>query len=77
MLNALVTMTGAARLALAEAMRMKSRSPQAAGILIALGAIIGFVWGLTRGEANWWTLVGTLIGAALALLLWLAERRKS
>ena len=55
---------------------MNKGSSQAAGILIAVGAISGFVWGLLHGEANWWTRIGTLAGASLALLLWLRDRRR-
>ena len=70
------TMCWRSRPCFGRELKMKKRSPQAAGILIALGAILGFVWGLLHRQANWWTLVGTLVGAALALLLWLSERRR-
>lgn len=55
---------------------MQKQSSRAAGILIALGALTGFGWGLLKGDPNWWALVGTAAGAALALLLWFIDRRR-
>ncbi|MFC7537159.1 hypothetical protein ACFQPG_07230 [Sphingomonas sp. GCM10030256] len=54
---------------------MQRPPPRAAGILIAVGALAGFISGLLLGDASWWVLVGTLAGATLAALLWLADRR--
>ena len=53
---------------------MQKQPPRAAGILIAAGAIGGFLFGLGSGQANWWALIGTLAGIALAVALWLFDR---
>ncbi|WP_185829281.1 hypothetical protein [Sphingomonas ginkgonis] len=55
---------------------MRQPAPMSAGILIAIGAIAGFAFGLLRGETNWWTFVGTIAGAAAALLVYLVDRTR-
>ena len=55
---------------------MSKRSPQAAGFLIALGALAGLTWGFITEQPNWWVLVGTAAGLALAALLWLLDRSR-
>lgn len=52
------------------------RSSAAGGVLIALGAMLGAAIGFAIGEATPGMLTGTGIGIALAVLLWLRDRRR-
>ncbi len=45
------------------------------GVLIALGAMIGPVIGLYTGQPSIGLLAGVAIGAALAAVIWLRDRR--
>ena len=55
---------------------MTNRKPIAGGFFLALLIIAGFVWGAATGQAMRGILFGTLAGLGLALLMWLAERRR-
>ncbi len=46
------------------------------GVLIALGSIIGAFAGVTMGESTRGFFLGTAIGVALAVLLWLRDRNR-
>jgi len=50
------------------------KTPLAGGFLIALGATIGAVIGLDRGQPTIGLLIGTGIAVALSVLLWLVSR---
>ena len=52
------------------------RTPAAGGIFLFLGPVIGALYGIGRGEPMLWMLRGFGIGAALAVLIWLIDRRK-
>lgn len=56
---------------------MSKPAPLSAGILIALGAIGGFVYGMKFGEPNWWALIGTITGCVAAILVYLADRMRT
>lgn len=51
------------------------RTPAAGGIFLFLGPVIGALYGIGRGEPMLWMLRGFGIGAVLALLIWLIDRR--
>ena len=52
------------------------RSPAAGGIFLFLGPVIGAVYGIDRGKPVQWMLAGFGIGLALAIAVWLVDRRK-
>ena len=52
-----------------------ARNPIAGGALIAIGAMGGAVIGLSRGEVTAGFLIGVGAGAAVALIIWLLDRR--
>lgn len=55
---------------------MARRNAQAGGIFVMIGILIGFSWGIAAGEPMPGILIGTAIGAAAALMLWLLDRRR-
>lgn len=52
------------------------RTPAAGGIFLFLGPILGALYGIGRGELVPWMFYGFGIGIALALIVWLVDRRK-
>lgn len=46
------------------------------GIFLFLGPVVGAVVGIGRGEPILFMLYGFAIGLALALLIWIIDRRK-
>lgn len=52
------------------------RTPAAGGIFLFLGPVIGALYGFGRSEPIPWMLYGFAAGSALALLIWLIDRRK-
>jgi formate-dependent nitrite reductase membrane component NrfD len=54
---------------------MTSRSTAAGGIFIFLGLLIGAVYGINAGQPMLWLLRGFGVGTALAILVWLVDRR--
>lgn len=58
-------------------MTIPPRPPQAAGgIFMAIGTLAGAVAGLLHGQPTIGLLAGFTAGLALALLLWLIQRRR-
>jgi len=55
---------------------MTNRKPIAGGFFLSVLIIAGFVWGAVTGQAMRGILFGTLAGIALALILWLVDRRR-
>ncbi|MES2097103.1 MAG: hypothetical protein V4459_10125 [Pseudomonadota bacterium] len=53
----------------------KSNASAAGGFLIALGLIGGAVVGAVRGQPSLSLLIGGGLGVALALAVWLVDRR--
>jgi hypothetical protein len=51
------------------------RNPVAGGALIAIGAMGGTLVGASRGQVTAGFLIGLGAGAAIALLIWLLDRR--
>jgi hypothetical protein len=54
----------------------KTPPPAAGGVLIALGAMGGAAIGFAIGQATPGFLIGTATGIALALAIWLRDRRR-
>jgi cyanate permease len=52
------------------------RNAAAGGIFLFLGPVIGAVYGVSRNAPILWMLYGFGCGVALALLVWLIDRRK-
>jgi UDP-N-acetylmuramyl pentapeptide phosphotransferase/UDP-N-acetylglucosamine-1-phosphate transferase len=54
----------------------KRRTPAAGGIFLFLGPVIGSLYGIGRGEPILWMLIGFGAGMLLAILIWVADRRR-
>jgi hypothetical protein len=54
---------------------MPSAKPFAGGLVLFAGITIGLTWGIANGRAMQGVLFGTIASAAVALLLWLGQRR--
>ncbi len=52
------------------------RNAQAGGIFLFLGPVIGLLYGVGRGDPIKWLLIGFAIGLAIAIGVWLNDRRK-
>ena len=57
-------------------MEKRARYTQAGGSILAISIIAGLVAGIIVNQPSIGILVGTGAGALLALLFWLAERRR-
>ena len=55
---------------------MASRTTRAGGCFLTLTILGGFVAGLAIGNPMKGVLVGTALGAVLAILMWLIDRRR-
>ena len=56
---------------------MTRRSPAAGGFFLIAPIVAGFLYGLTTGEAMAWTMIGLVVGLALALIVWAVDRRRT
>ena len=54
---------------------MKRRSTAAGGIFLFLGLLIGAIYGINVGQPMLWMLRGFGVGALIAILVWLVDRR--
>ncbi|MEN2789227.1 hypothetical protein ABC974_06290 [Sphingomonas oligophenolica] len=52
------------------------RTPLAGGAPIAIGAMGGAVIGASQGQVTAGFLIGFAAGAAIAILIWLVDRRR-
>ncbi|MBN8808507.1 MAG: hypothetical protein J0I47_09805 [Sphingomonas sp.] len=52
-----------------------SNNPPAGGCLVAIGIIAGAAYGVVAGHATTALLIGTGVGIAAAVAVWLRERR--
>jgi hypothetical protein len=55
---------------------MATRSARSGGIFLTIGILAGFGWGIAAGAPMKGVLIGTGVGIAAALMLWLVDRRK-
>ena len=53
-----------------------TRTPRAGGFFLVAGITAGLVWGAATGQAMRGVLIGTAAGVALALVVWLVDRRR-
>ena len=59
------------------AWRAMTSQPTAAGGFFLIVAILGgFFWGVSRGDPLGGALIGTLVGIAVAVVVWLIDRRR-
>ena len=49
---------------------------QSGGFFLMAAILIGFGWGVFGGDAMKGVLIGTGVGIAIALLVWLLDRRR-
>ena len=54
----------------------RRRATAAGGIFLFLAPVAGAIFGIGRGELILWMLYGFAAGVALALLVWLIDRRR-
>ncbi len=53
-----------------------NRNPRAAGAIIAITVIAGAIIGAVRGQPTIGVLAGTALGTAIAIIVWLVDRRR-
>ena len=56
--------------------RMELRNTRAGGCFLAIFILLGFVYGLSISNPLKGVLIGTAVGAALALVVWLIDRSR-
>ncbi len=52
------------------------RTPAAGGIFLFLGPVVGALYGIGRGDPIQWMLYGFGVGVALAVIIWLVDKRR-
>jgi hypothetical protein len=55
---------------------MKTRTTHAGGFFLVLAIIGGFAWGAMSGLPWHGAVIGTGVGAVLAVIVWLLDRRR-
>jgi hypothetical protein len=55
---------------------MQKRATRAGGCFLTLFILAGFVYGLSIRDPLQGVLIGTAVGAALAILVWLVDRSR-
>ena len=55
---------------------MARRAHHAGGFFLVLAILGGFLWGAMSGEPVFGAVVGTAIGAVIAVIVWLVDRRR-
>ncbi len=53
---------------------MRKKQPMAGGVFVALGAVAGVIIGKTQGQPSAGLVIGVLIGAAIAVVIWRRTR---
>lgn len=53
-----------------------TKNPVSGGFAIGLGALLGGLWGVHSGQAIVGLAGGIAIGSAVAVLVWLVDRRR-
>ena len=75
-MNEASTIVVAQRSAICHFGAMQRRSTAAGGIFLFLGPVAGAAYGVDRGQPIAWMLIGFGAGIALALAVWLIDRRR-
>ena len=57
-------------------MASSTRTPMAGGFLLSMSILVGVIAGAARGQASLGFVIGTGVGLALLLAVWLIDRRK-
>lgn len=65
----------ASRALLCQGFDMTDRPRAAGGFFLIAAIIAGFIYGMSVGNASFWTVIGLVVGIALALLTWVIDRR--
>lgn len=55
---------------------MAQRNTRSGGIFLTIGILAGAIWGVAVGDPMKGVLIGTGLGIAAALLVWLLDRRR-
>ena len=55
---------------------MHRNTTQSGGVFLTIGILGGFAIGAVLGDPLRFALIGTAAGAAVALLMWLVDRRR-
>ena len=55
---------------------MATRNARSGGIFLTIGILAGSIWGVAVGAPMKGVLIGTGLGIAAALLVWLLDRRR-
>ena len=58
------------------AARMKTPSTHAGGLFLMLAIVAGTIWGVASSQAMLGVLSGTGAGIAIAVVVWLIDRRR-
>jgi UDP-N-acetylmuramyl pentapeptide phosphotransferase/UDP-N-acetylglucosamine-1-phosphate transferase len=55
----------------------KKSYARAGGVFIALGLLVGAVAGLAAGQSSMGMVIGLGVGATIAIILWLGDRKRN
>lgn len=55
----------------------KRRNAQAGGIFLFVCPVVGLLYGIGRGDPIKWLLIGFAIGLAIAITVWLVDRKRT
>lgn len=55
---------------------MAEQTPRSGGFFLMAAILIGFGWGVAGGDPMKGVLLGTAIGIAIAVLIWVADRMR-